>query len=80
MSKTYINVVLRQLVITRANGLCEYCLIHEDDTYFDGVRIDTLTEIGEVTARILDFNNVDRLIERQQLEALGRYPSPDRSK
>ena len=41
------------------------------------VRIDTLAEIGEVTARILDFNHVDHLIERQELEALGRYPSPD---
>ena len=140
MSKTYINVALRQLVITRANGLCEYCLIHEDDTYFgcqvdhiisekhggpteegnlahacsfcnrnkgsdigsivwrtgqfcrffnpridrwadhfagSGVRMDTLTEIGEVTARILDFNNPDRLLERQDLQAIGRYPSPD---
>ena len=140
MSKTYINVALRQLVKTRANGVCEYCLIHEYDTYFgcqvdhiisekhggpteadnlayacsfcnrykgsdigsivwrtgqfcrffnpridrwadhfplSGVRIVSLTDIGEVTARILDFNNVDRLIERQELEALGRYPSPD---
>ena len=39
MSKTYINVALRQLVIRRANGLCEYCLIHEDDTYF-GCQVD----------------------------------------
>ena len=140
MGKTYINVALRQLVITRANGLCEYCLIHEDDTYFgcqvdhiisekhggpteagnlayacsfcnrnkgsdigsivrgtaqfcrffspridrwadhftlSGVRIVTLTDIGEVTASILDFNNVDRLMERQELQAIGRYPSPD---
>ena len=140
MSKTYISVALRQLVITRARSLCEYCLIHEDDAYFgceidhiisekhggptedsnlayaclfcnrnkgsdigsivrqtgqfcrffnpridhwadhfalNGVRIDTLTEIGEVTARILDFNYIDRLIERQELEAFGYYPPPD---
>ncbi len=140
MSKTYINVALRQLVKTRANGLCEYCLIHEYDTYFgcqvdhiisekhggptqadnlaytcsfcnrykgsdigsivwrtgqfcrffnpridcwadhfalNGVRIVTITDIGEVTARILGFNNPDRLLERQELQAIGRYPSPD---
>ena len=140
MSKTYINLALRQLVTTRAHGLCEYCLVHEDDTYFGcqvdhiisekhggltvadnlayacafcnrnkgsdigsiawqtgqfcrffnpridrwadhfaltGVRIVTRTDIGEVTARILDFNNIDRLMERQELEVLGLYPAPD---
>jgi len=140
MSKTYINVALRQLVITRTNSLCEYCLIHENDTYFgcqvdhiisekhggpteednlayacsfcnrnkgsdigsivwrtgqfcrffnpridhwgdhfalNGVQIVTLTDIGEVTARILGFNNPARLLERQDLQAIGRYPSPD---
>ncbi len=25
---------LRRLVIERASGLCEYCLIHQDDTHF----------------------------------------------
>ena len=140
MSKTYVPVALRLLVRTRAKRLCEYCLIHEEDTYFgcqvdhiisekhegttqegnlayacsycnrnkgsdigsivwqteqfcrffnpridlwsnhfrlDGVRIATLTTIGEVTSRILDFNHVDRLIERQELAVLGHYPSPD---
>ena len=43
----------------------------------DGVRIAFLTTIGEVTARILDFNHVDRLIEREELVALGYYPSTD---
>ncbi|GET36666.1 HNH endonuclease [Microseira wollei] len=33
------------------------------------------TDIGEVTARILEFNSDDRLIERQLLIAVGRYPS-----
>ena len=140
MSRTYVSTALRQLVKTRANGLCEYCLIHEEDTYFgcqvdhiisekhggsteennlayacsycnrskgsdigsivfqteqfsrffnpridlwanhfrlEGVEIVALTTIGEVTARILDFNHVDRLIERQELAGLGQYPSPD---
>jgi hypothetical protein len=30
----YVSVALRRLVATRALGLCEYCLIHEDDTFF----------------------------------------------
>jgi hypothetical protein len=33
------------------------------------------TEIGEVTARILDFNGDERIIERQALIASGQYPS-----
>ncbi len=40
----------------------------------DEVRITTLTTIGEVTARILDFNHPDRLIERHELTVLNRYP------
>ena len=127
---SYINAALRRLVATRAEYLCEYCLIHEEDAFFgcevdhlisekhggqteadnlayacafcnrskgsdigsivqrtgvfvrffsprtdlwaenfalDGVAIATLSDIGEVTARILDFNNSDRLFERQTL-------------
>jgi len=138
MSKTYVSVALRQFVRTRAKSLCEYCLIHEEDTYFgcqvdhiisekhggatqesnlayactycnrnkgsdigsivqetrlfcrffnpridrwtdhfglEGVSIAALTPIGEVTIRILDFNHVERLIERTELATLGRYPS-----
>ena len=135
---SYINAALRRLVATRADQLCEYCLINEEDMFFgcevdhiisekhggqtepanlayacvfcnrlkgsdvgsiaqrtgafirffnprtdfwvehfvlDGVKIGPLTDIGEVTARILDFNNSERLLERQTLQALGRYPS-----
>lgn len=32
----YISEQLRQTVIARADGLCEYCLIAIDDTYFGG--------------------------------------------
>lgn len=34
MSQSYIPVALRRLVINRADSVCEYCLIHEDDTFF----------------------------------------------
>ncbi|MCC5620122.1 HNH endonuclease [Nostoc sp. CHAB 5715] len=33
------------------------------------------TDIGEVTARILDFNGDERLVERQALIASGQHPS-----
>jgi hypothetical protein len=135
---SYINATLRRLVAARAENLCEYCLIHEEDSFFgcevdhiisekhggqteannlayacafcnrskgsdvgsivqgtgifvrffnprrdlwtehfvlNGVTIHTLSDIGEVTAYILDFNNVERLFERQTLQDIGRYPS-----
>lgn len=135
---SYINATLRRLVAIRADYLCEYCLIHENDTFF-GCQVDhiisekhggqtetdnlayacafcnrakgsdigsiipgsgtlirffnprtdrwfehfalheimiiPLSPIGEVTARILNFNDSERLLERQNLRALGRYPS-----
>ena len=134
---SYVNVALRRLMAIRADSLCEYCLIHEEDAFFgcevdhiisekhggqttadnlayacafcnrakgsdvgstvlrtgtfsrffnpridswaehfvlDGVTIVALSDIGEATARILDFNNSDRLLERQALSAIGRYP------
>lgn len=39
MSKTYIGVELRRHAIARAERICEYCLIHEDDTFF-GCHVD----------------------------------------
>ncbi|HSU65729.1 MAG TPA: HNH endonuclease signature motif containing protein [Tepidisphaeraceae bacterium] len=136
---SYVSQALRQLVAERANHLCEYCLIHEEDTFLGcqiehvisekhggrtveenlafacvfcnrfkgsdlgslhpstgelvrffnprtdrwsehfrivGLRIVALTGIGEVTARILEFNHGDRVLEREQLKAAGRFPSP----
>ncbi|MBD2211405.1 HNH endonuclease [Nostoc linckia FACHB-104] len=37
--------------------------------------IQPITDIGEVTVRILDFNDEERIIERQALIAAGQYPS-----
>ena len=134
----YISEDLRHLVAARAEYLCEYCLIHEDDTFFgcevdhiismkhggpteadnlayacafcnrqkgsdigsilqrtvefirffnpridrwanhfrlDGTIVEPLTGIGEVTARILGFNNSTRILERQVLIATGRFPT-----
>jgi HNH endonuclease len=133
----HISAELRRLVVDRAEHLCEYCLIHEEDTFFgcevdhiisikhggqsetnylalagvfcnrrkgteigsilrrtgEFIRffnprtdrwaehfrlsravIEPLTGIGEVTARILDFNHGARILEREALIAVGRYP------
>lgn len=122
----------------RANRVCEYCLISEEDSYFqhqiehiislkhtgsdeldnlalacvfcnrnkgsdiaslipetaevvrlynprtdrwadhfqiDEAVIKPLTAIGEATIRILQMNHVDRILEREILSRLGRYPS-----
>jgi hypothetical protein len=135
---SYVSVELRRLVISRAHRLCEYCLIHEDDTelgcqvdhviaekhggltvaenlcfactycnrakgpdlgslsavtgslirfynprtdswsdhfVLNGATIDSRTEIGAVTAKILAFNCLERIIERKLLLQLGAYPS-----
>jgi hypothetical protein len=40
-----------------------------------GVVIDSLTEIGEATARILQMNHDDQLLEREVLTRRRRYPS-----
>jgi len=128
---------LRRLVEARAERLCEYCLIHEDDTFF-GCEVDHIisqkhggptesdnlafacfvcnrhkgsdigsvlvrsgelvrffnprrdrwgdhfrlegglvmprTDIAEATLRILRFNDPERVLERETLMALGRYP------
>ncbi len=41
MSSSHVGVELRRLVALRADRLCEYCLIHEDDTYF-GCEVDQI--------------------------------------
>jgi hypothetical protein len=134
---SYVSADLRRLVAARADGLCEYCLIHETDTWFgcqidhvisekhggqtlaenlayactfcnrakgtdlgsiaeissnlvrffnprvdrwadhfrlSGARIEPSTEIGEVTVRIFGFNTVERLLEREALRAVRRFP------
>jgi hypothetical protein len=46
----------------------------EDNFELNGAYIKTLTEIGEVTARIFDFSGEERVLEREELISLGRYP------
>lgn len=44
MSRPYISEELRRLVATRADYLCEYCLIHKDDTFL-GCEIDHIISL-----------------------------------
>jgi hypothetical protein len=39
MSSSYVSAELRRIVVERADSLCEYCLIAEEDTFF-GCEID----------------------------------------
>ena len=40
-----------------------------------GNHIEAVTAIGAVTAQILGFNSGERLLERQTLQEMNRYPS-----
>lgn len=134
---SYVSTELRRLIAARASGICEYCLIHENDTFLgcqvdhviaekhggatdagnlayactfcnrakgtdvgsiapdtgefvrffnprvdgwcehftlNGTVIEPQTPVGEVTARILAFNESERLLERAALQRIGRYP------
>ncbi|MEE4357404.1 MAG: HNH endonuclease signature motif containing protein [Desulfococcaceae bacterium] len=134
--REYISENLRKIVAERTKNRCEYCLIHEDDTFsgchvdhiisikhggtsymenlayacafcnrakgsdigsiiwdtgqfvrffnpredkwadhffFDAELIKTCTDIGKATAQILKFNATERIEERKELIANGRY-------
>jgi len=48
---SYVAADLRRAVELRANHLCEYCLIHEDDTYL-GCQVDhVIAELGDTHHR-----------------------------
>jgi hypothetical protein len=54
---SYISDDLRSLVAARAEYLCEYCLIHEDDTHF-GCQVDHIISVkhgGPTTAENLAY-------------------------
>ena len=40
----------------------------------DGARILPLTEVGEVTIRVLRLNDEERIVERAVLQLIGEYP------
>lgn len=42
---------LRAFVADRAENLCEYCLTHEEDTFFGGVTLTTLSALNMAVRR-----------------------------
>lgn len=46
----------------------------KDHFHVDNAIIQTITDIGEVTARIFQFNDPERILERQILIKANRYP------
>jgi hypothetical protein len=135
---SYVPAILRRLVVDRAANLCEYCLIHEDDTFLgcqiehiisekhggltvesnlalacvfcnrakgtdiatvlppdarlsrlfnpridrwsdhfqlNDLQLQPLTDIGRATVSLLGLNTPDRLLERQTLIRVNRFPS-----
>lgn len=46
----------------------------KDHFQFDNAMIQSLTDIGEVTERIFQFNDPERILERQILIKANRYP------
>ncbi|MBH8577049.1 HNH endonuclease [Nostocaceae cyanobacterium CENA369] len=137
MASTSIPTELRKLVVSRANGRCEYCLMQQDYSiythevdhiiavkhggetvaenlalsclscnrhkgsdfatidaatgeivplfnprrqvwdehfYFEDARIEGKTQIGQATARLLQFNLTNRLLQRQVLMSQQKYP------
>jgi len=48
--------------------------------YLNGVAINPLTDIGEITVRLFALNNQERLLERDALISIGAYPAPRSSK
>jgi hypothetical protein len=137
---SFVRAALRRLVAERASGLCEYCLIHERDTYvgcqvehiisekhgggtfadnlayacaacnwFKGSDIATVapltgrlvplfnprvdvwsdhfvledarirgrSEVGDATAKLLQLNAHERVVERMELIEAGRFPSTE---
>ena len=57
MSDSYISLDLRRLIAARASRRCEYCLIHESDTFM-GCQVDHILSEkhgGQTTAENLAF-------------------------
>lgn len=137
MTSSSVSTELRKLVVSRASGRCEYCLIHQDFSiythevdhiialkhggktvaenlalsclscnrhkgsdfatidsttgeivplynprcqiwdehfYFGSVRIEGKTQVGQATAKLLQFNLPNRLLQRQVLMSQQKYP------
>lgn len=48
-----------------------------DHFLLQGALIVARTSVGDVTTRILSFNESERVIERESMQMIGRYPPSD---
>jgi hypothetical protein len=68
-------------VSTRTGGLIRFFNPRSDawrqHFQWNESRIEPLTDIGQVTARLLDFDHRERVAFRKLLAETGRYPSVD---
>jgi HNH endonuclease len=77
---------VRRQVQERAQGRCEYCLIHEADMYYPheadhviaekhGGRIEGITASGRATVTLLHLTDAEGVAYRLGLIDLGHYPA-----
>lgn len=73
----YLPLSVRREVIRRAHRRCEYCLLHADYATF-AHEIDHVLPRkhggGDSADNLAYAYQIDRLLLRQELYALGRYP------
>jgi len=50
--------------------------VWDEHFYFEGARIEGKTQIGQGTARLLQFNVPNRVLQRQVLISQKQYPDP----
>lgn len=68
----YISDAMRQQVAIRAAYKCEYYWA-EHFEYYEG-QIIGISFYGVATSRLLNFNQVEKVILRRELYRLGLYP------
>ena len=74
---------MRRLVIARAGRRCEYCLIHEDDTYF-GCEVDhVVSEKGLIAGLLIEVVRTEfaagiGTLEPREGLAVARWVAPSR--
>ena len=69
MSVTYITAELRRLVVARSEGICEYCLIAEDDTFY-GCEADHI-----ISEKHGGSTNPDNLANEYSLSQMPEMPT-----
>ncbi len=72
MARISISDALRQIVIERAKSVCEYCLLHQDDTAFTHP-IDHIIALKHGGKTASENNDPLRVQQRLPLIALERY-------